>query len=248
MYPKEFFLERFQSEATGDLLHRYANAQLTDEAKEAILEILKKRGVSEEKFGHFIKQAKKDRYRQSQGTTRCDYCGNSARFSPVLDQGQRFCSKRCLRQTRLLEISVDISDEEIIRHARNIKNGECPDCHKRDSKVEVRYYYRVWSAIVFTQWAKRTHVCCRACGRRTNFGSIMFSLLLGWWGFPWGIIITPAQIISNLVEIFKGREEPEPSDELIQAARIELAAAIARRQEDEVVSHSKWMPTSRLVQ
>ncbi|MBC3882632.1 hypothetical protein H8K35_14665 [Undibacterium sp. LX40W] len=235
MYPKEFFIEQFQNKETDQLLRRYATVELTEEAKEAILEILKKRGVSPDKLGSLVRQAKKDSYRQSRGTTECDHCGNSARFSPVLDGGQRFCSKSCLRKARLLEISVDISETEIVRHARNIKIGECPDCHRKDSKVEVRYYYRVWSAAIITQWTKRNHVCCRACGRQTNFGSLMFCLLLGWWGIPWGIIITPAQIISNIVEMFKARDEPEPSEELIAVARINLAAARARQQQAEAV-------------
>jgi hypothetical protein len=200
MYSKEFFVDRFQNEETEDLLNRYTTSELTDSAKEAILQILKARGFSEEKLLSLAKQARKASYRQTKGTTECDYCGNSARFFKVTDAGQRFCSKICLRNARLMEISEDIPDEE-------------------------RKFYTVWSAVIFTRWTKRTHVCCKSCGKEENVWSIIFCLLFGWWGIPWGLFVTPVQIFSNIAEIFNSRNEgPTPSDDLLQVARIELAS------------------------
>jgi predicted house-cleaning noncanonical NTP pyrophosphatase (MazG superfamily) len=225
MYSKEFFVERFQNEETEDLLNRYTTGDLTDSAKEAVLQILKKRGFSEERLWTLAKQARKASYRQTKGTKECDFCGNSARFSKVIDAGQRFCSTTCLQNARLLEISEDIPDEEIEKYAYNLKNGECPKCHKILSKVEVRKFYNVWSAVIFTRWTKQTHVCCKSCGREKNVWSIIFCLLFGWWGIPWGLFATPIQIISNAVEIFNSRnDDPSPSDELLQVARIKLAS------------------------
>ncbi|RTL29950.1 MAG: hypothetical protein EKK47_12060 [Burkholderiales bacterium] len=224
MYPKEYFLERFKTEETEELLHRYAATDLADEAKEAIRSLLQSRGVDDSILQPLVIQARKAAYRQTKGTTECDFCGSSARFSAVLDEGQRFCSKSCLRSARLLEASEDIPKEAIFQHACRIKEGPCPSCQRTLTRIEVRPYYRVWSVGLFTQWTKRTHICCLSCGRKTNLESLIFSVVLGWWGIPWGLIITPGQIIANITEMLRSRGDSEPSAELIQAARLDLAA------------------------
>jgi hypothetical protein len=229
VYPKEYFLERFRDDETEDLIQRYATADLADEAKDAILSLLKSRGIRDSTLRPLVLQARKAAYRQTKGTSECDFCSSSARFSAVLDEGQRFCSKACLRNARLLEVSEDIPQEEISRHAFRIKNGKCPACQKAGSKTEVRRYYRVWSVGIFTQWTNRTHICCHSCGRKTNFGSLIFCTLFGWWGIPWGIIMTPAQMLANITEMFKPLADPAPSDALLQAARLDLAAQLYKK-------------------
>jgi hypothetical protein len=229
MYPKEYFLEQFKAEETDELLRRYATSDLADEAQEAILSLLQTRGVDNSKLQPLVIQARKAAYRQTKGTRKCDFCGSSAIFSAILDEGQRFCTKTCLRNARLLEVSEDIPKEVILQHAHKIKEGPCPLCKQSSSKTEARYYYRVWSVVVLTSWIKRTHICCFSCGRKTNFGSFVFCILFGWWGFPWGLIITPAQIIANIAEMFRPRFKSTPSDELIQAARLDLAAKLYKQ-------------------
>jgi hypothetical protein len=229
MYPKEYFLERFKTEETDELLRRYATTDLADEAKEAILSLLHSRGVDNSKLQSLVVQARKSAYRETKGTSECDFCGSSARFSALLDGGQRFCSKNCLRNARLMEVSEDISEETIFQHACRIKESPCPLCQQLSSKTEVRRYYRVWSIGILTSWVKRTHICCLSCARKTNFGSLIFCTLFGWWGIPWGLIITPAQIFANISEMFKSRSESPPSEELIQAARLDLAAKLYKQ-------------------
>jgi len=43
---------------------------------------------------------------------------------------------------------------------------------------------------------------------------------MGWWGIPWGIFITPVQLVKNVGEVMRG-DRDEPSDELVFHARIE---------------------------
>lgn len=233
MYQKEYFLERFQNEETADLLQRYATSDLADEAKEAILTLLKSRGIESSALQPLVLQARKASHRQTKGTSECDFCKNSARFSALLDEGQRFCSKSCLRNARLLEVAEEISQEEILGHASLIKNGACPECRQLTSRTEVRRYYRVWSVGIFTQRTDRAHICCHACARKTNFGSLVFCMLFGWWGIPWGIIMTPVQIIANITEMFRPLSDPVPSEALLQAAKLDLAAKLYKRRAQE---------------
>ncbi|WP_052941288.1 hypothetical protein [Chromobacterium subtsugae] len=199
---------------------------LTDEAKEAIRSLLQSRGLDESILPPLALAARKAAYRQTKGWMECDFCGSWAGRSAVVDGGQRFCRQACLREARLLEISEDIPTDMIFQHACRIKQGSCSLCKKASSTTEVRPYYRVWSIGILTRWTKRTHICCHSCGRKTNFACLIFSFAFGWWGMPWGLIITPAQIISNLAEMFRSRADATPSDALLRAARLDLASKL----------------------
>lgn len=223
MYPKEFFLEQFRDDESEYLIARLATADLTDAARNAIQEILSSRGVSKSSIQSIGLQARKERHRQTRGEAVCDYCGNAARFRYVMDEGQRFCNKTCLRDARLMELSEDIDPADIERHAQEIRHSPCPICKKHNGIVETRWYYRVWSAVAFTRWTKSKRVCCKSCGTRQNLKSIGFSLAFGWWGFPWGLLMTPVQIVSNLGEIFRSDDRSNISDALRMAARLNLA-------------------------
>lgn len=223
MYPKQYFLERFRDVDSDELLARYGTGDLTDEAQAAIVEILTSRSSDPGAVAAAIVQARKARFRATKGTDECDYCSNRARFSPVLDGGQRFCSRTCWRNARLMEMAVDIPDAEIAAKARSLRHGACPICHQRTSLVEVRRCHRVWSALFVTQVSERQLVGCRSCGRRANLEAIGVSMLLGWWGLPWGVFITPIQIVANVVAMLRTREDDEPSEALVNMARIALA-------------------------
>lgn len=225
MYSKDYFAVRFQSEESDALLARYGSGALTEEASAAIIEVLKSRSYDPEKLAAAIVTARKAHWRATKGTTQCDFhsCNNSARWSPVLDGGQRFCSKTCCRNARLMEISEDIPENEIQRRAAQIASGPCPACQLSGGIVEVRRHHRVWSGVYFTRVQERSQVCCRSCGIKANARSMLFSAAFGWWGLPFGLILTPVQILANCIEMFKVRRYPQPSDELVDVARLELA-------------------------
>jgi hypothetical protein len=46
----------------------------------------------------------------------------------------------------------------------------------------------------------------------------------GWWGFPWGLIMTPVQLGRNLIGALGGSEAAAPSPELEKMVRTMLAA------------------------
>ena len=51
-----------------------------------------------------------------------------------------------------------------------------------------------------------------------------YSALLGWWGIPWGLLITPIQILRNGFELMKRAESPHASAELVRIVRMHMAA------------------------
>jgi hypothetical protein len=67
------------------------------------------------------------------------------------------------------------------------------------------------------------------CANRQRIGDSLFSLVLGWWGIPWGLLATPVQIGRNVVGLLQPpTPEGQPSAALVQAARLELAAGAPR--------------------
>jgi hypothetical protein len=83
--------------------------------------------------------------------------------------------------------------------------------------------------LILTQWKNTPQVSCKACGVKSQLGNAGFSLLLGWWGFPWGLIITPVQIVRNIVGMFRGASANGPSASLERTVGLALAAEVARR-------------------
>jgi hypothetical protein len=68
-------------------------------------------------------------------------------------------------------------------------------------------------------------------------GDSALSLALGWWGFPWGLIVTPVQIARNITGMLKGPDPLAPSAKLERAVRMNIAAnAVARQQAQSAVS------------
>jgi hypothetical protein len=108
--------------------------------------------------------------------------------------------------------SQDIEDY-IREQVREIHQGNCPRCGA-SGPVDLHTSYWVWSALFFTRWGSSPLICCRKCGRTEQIKASLFSLFLGWWGFPWGILMTPFQIIRNLMGIFGGPSDTKPSENL----------------------------------
>jgi hypothetical protein len=110
---------------------------------------------------------------------------------------------------------------------REVHQGNCPKCSGR-GPVDVHTSYRVWSALLMTWWESRPHICCRSCGIKSQLGDAAFSFILGWWGFPWGLVLTPIQISRNLIGIARGVDAASPSPQLERLIRISVGSQIAQ--------------------
>jgi hypothetical protein len=53
--------------------------------------------------------------------------------------------------------------------------------------------------------------------------AIATSSVLGWWGFPWGLLVTPVQIARNIVGLFATPDPASPSRALTDLVRRQLA-------------------------
>jgi hypothetical protein len=90
--------------------------------------------------------------------------------------------------------------------------------------IDLHVTHRVWSVLVLTRWETRPELSCRPCASKRRTGNLLVSLVAGWWGFPWGSIITPIQIARNVLGHFRGPDPNIPSQALRNLIRTRIAA------------------------
>jgi hypothetical protein len=123
-------------------------------------------------------------------------------------------------------------DEAIAEHVREVHAGACPKCGG-PGPIDIHTSHTIWSALYLSSWRSKPEVCCRRCGTKAKIGGLAFSGVLGWWGFPFGLIMTPVQIVRNLGGIFSATDPHQPSPQLTEMVRAHLAA--------QFLEHSRQM-------
>ena len=155
----------------------------------------------------------------------CDNCGTTIVFGGKSGGGLRFCSDRCLSVGQLViaarQVPADIAKKQTLA----VFSGKCPRC-KGKGPIDVRMSHSVWSAVFMTSWKSTPHLTCRSCGIKSQAIDAVSSALLGWWGVPWGLLVTPVQIGKNIAGMAKG-DGDAPSPELEREVRLRMAAYAA---------------------
>jgi hypothetical protein len=165
----------------------------------------------------------------------CNYCGTTILFGGIKEGDRRFCGKDCHRKGHSLVLAESkIPQEFITRKTIQIHQGQCPKCNGH-GPVDVHTSHRVYSLLFMTSWKSIPEICCRSCGVKRQVGGAVFSALLGWWGFPWGLIMTPVQIVRNIKAIVTYSENSRPSDKLAHAVKGWLAQQLIEKQPGAVM-------------
>jgi len=153
---------------------------------------------------------------------KCAACGSTILFGGKRNGESRYCDAQCHDHAGLLAIAGKFPAELVRERALAIHRGACPDCGGR-GPVDVRTGYRVWSALLLTSWRSLPHICCRSCGIKSQALDTLYSLLLGWWAFPWGLVVTPIQLGRNFAAMLRRPDPLAPSERLESCVRITLA-------------------------
>lgn len=156
---------------------------------------------------------------------KCGYCGSTIIIGGVRAGEQRFCNNRCHQNAYVLSVSQRVPPDLIARKVEETWRGNCPKCGS-NGPVDLHKYYQVWSALVLTRWTTNAQVSCRSCATKRQLVGIALSAVAGWWGFPWGLILTPVQITRNVVALCKGPDTSRPSDGLQKLVQVNLGAQI----------------------
>src|SRR5262249_41077293 len=129
---------------------------------------------------------------------------------------------------RLLSVAQQLPSDVVEQQVAKVHQGACPKCGGR-GPVDIHTVYKVWSALVLTSWLNTPQLSSRSCAKRSQTGGALFSLLLGWWGFLWGLVMTPVQITRNSIAICGGPDPASPSTKLNKFVKVNLAAKLAQQ-------------------
>jgi hypothetical protein len=154
---------------------------------------------------------------------KCDYCGSTILFGGKRDPNGRFCNKTCQARGGLLALSRKLPEAAVQEQVWKAHQGPCPKCHGA-GPVDVHVSHKVWSALFLTSWSSTPQISCRSCGLKSQAVGAAFSLVLGWWGFPWGLLFTPIQIGRNIFGIMRPPEPSKPSSQFEKLMRMNIAA------------------------
>jgi hypothetical protein len=153
----------------------------------------------------------------------CATCGTTILFGGVKVGDYRFCNEGCRERGGMINAAAALPDDIVADFARQIHAGPCPNCG-RAGPVDVHAAYWVWSALAFTRWGNLQQVSCRRCALKTQAGRLVSSSVLGWWGLPWGFVMTPIQVGRTALAMIAPPGRKGPSAQLHQIARAHLAS------------------------
>ena len=160
---------------------------------------------------------------------KCSHCGSLILFGGKRLGDRRFCNDQCKNAAVLVRASQQLPEDLVQSKVREVHQGDCPKCHG-PGPVDLHTSYQVWSALYLTSWNSRPQICCRRCGLKNQLSDTAFSLALGWWGLPWGFIVTPVQVIRNLIGVARGPDPTKPSRQLESLLRLGMASQITETQ------------------
>jgi DNA-directed RNA polymerase subunit RPC12/RpoP len=159
----------------------------------------------------------------------CDYCGTTILFGGEQLGSYRFCNQQCASKGSLLQLANQIPAEIVQQEVWKLHQGQCPVC-SGPGPIDVHTSYFVYSVLIMTSWQSKPRISCRSCGVKTQLTDTVVSAVVGWWGVPWGFIMTPVQMGRNLLAIIRAPDTAKPSAQLEKMVRTTIAAHLASRE------------------
>lgn len=153
----------------------------------------------------------------------CAHCNSTILFGGTSVGTQRFCNDTCAAYSQVITRAAQIPESQVLQAAYRAYGGPCPKC-QGTGPIDVFTSHTIWSALYITSWKSQPQMSCRACAVKSQSLALVSSLVLGWWGFPWGLIMTPVQVIRNIRGLFKSPSSTGPSSDLLSAVRLDLAS------------------------
>lgn len=152
----------------------------------------------------------------------CPTCGLSVLFGGVKDGTRKYCSKTCYEADEIGRIAQALPLKDVEETARKIHSGVCPKC-QGPGPIDVHISYSVYSFLIETVHKTHRHVLCKRCAVKQQAVDFIGSLFLGWWGFPFGLIVTPIVLLLNIIMMFRSPGRNGPTKKLLEEAGIIMA-------------------------
>jgi hypothetical protein len=108
----------------------------------------------------------------------------------------------------------EYSIEEITELSKKLRDLPCPLCGNKTSKLNGTVMHTVKSFVLFSTFRQEPIIGCPDCLDKKNQESITSTAILGWWGFPSGLLKTPLYIYNN-IKSKKQNRILEPNETLL---------------------------------
>lgn len=102
-----------------------------------------------------------------------------------------------------------LKEEELNELKQKIIHLPCPDCNERSTPLVGSLIRTVIGMITSTSYTKESVITCPSCAKNRRKYALISTLLLGWWGIPFGPVKTPVALISMLTDRDKREETSE---------------------------------------
>lgn len=110
-----------------------------------------------------------------------------------------------------------IEADDFIGYAKFLIQLPCPICGERYNEIDITRKAQVVSVLIFTGYDKILICGCKSCLRKEIKRAMIISLIIGWWGFPFGPIRTIQSLYYNLNKI-KETKTPDQSEDFVRFA------------------------------
>jgi hypothetical protein len=161
---------------------------------------------------------------------KCAHCGKFI-LGGKKEGPLRYCNDRCYEQGFLVVVAEQVAPELVAARIAEVHGQACPVCGG-EAPVDICTSYTALSIFVLTTWKAKPRLSCARCGKKSIFRDIAFTSVFGWWGLPFGLILTPVQLINGFRSLGKLPKAARPSAELQEIVKLQIAREIESGQLD----------------
>lgn len=105
---------------------------------------------------------------------------------------------------------VVFTDDLLFSYCDIVQGLHCPVCGGTEHPLNGAMTYTVMSFVLMTHYKKKLVIACPSCLTSELNKAMAISSVIGWWGFPWGIIRTIQSIYEN-GKMYKFTKEQGPN-------------------------------------
>lgn len=108
----------------------------------------------------------------------------------------------------------ELTEAELNQLVTAVKKTACPICEQSFSPLQAAEIQKIRSILLVTNYSSTPMITCENCISKEKNKQLILNFLLGWWGFPWGLIRTPIALVKHFTK-------PNNDELLMQAFCIE---------------------------
>lgn len=104
----------------------------------------------------------------------------------------------------------ELTEYEVYELVDKIKRLDCPICAKSNQELLGGKIRKVRSFLIMTHYETRPIIACKTCVKKERKNQLIKNSILGWWGFPSGLLYrTPQAIMGHFSDNGKEKEISE---------------------------------------